>query len=422
MSSPVTPRLVEAFDRRVLAFQTPNFSLYEDLDWMGRLRAIDAPVGVILHASRILEVLANDALDRVGLVVVKRTLEKVLEGLADGGHLPGRAYRLLDRLRDLGNAARHARARVGVGHAEQGFALVVRGMQWYFCEFAGGLRLNSLTAHNEPLDALLPDGLRQPLALLESAKIGEHGFLRSVGLDRPDAALLLSPVFPAILAERLLDDRRHDPADAVLSAARQHFPDDVRIRQLQGLLWSRTGRLSEACDCLGAIGRVDPVTDQETHGILAGAYKRRAEAEPERRVDWLKAAHKRYERGWRDSQRTNTYLGINTAALALRLGMAGQVEPIARRVRVLLEARREQLARSGTPERRFLNVWDQLSLAEAHLLLRSWEEAKRLYAEARERFAAQKGALGVADEQGIVDLTALGRADLAGDIFPLVVR
>jgi hypothetical protein len=62
MSAPATPRLLDALAPRVTAFQTSSISLAEDLDWLDRLRALRAPVGVIMHGSRILEVLAREAL------------------------------------------------------------------------------------------------------------------------------------------------------------------------------------------------------------------------------------------------------------------------------------------------------------------------------------------------------------------------
>ena len=62
---------------------------------------------------------------------------------------------------------------------------------------------------------------------------------------------------------------------------------------------SRTGRVEEACRLLEAIEPTDSEAAEETLGILAGAYKRRADAEPAKRDEWLKASYEKYERGWR---------------------------------------------------------------------------------------------------------------------------
>lgn len=417
MPTPATPRLVEALDRRVVAFQTPAFSLAEDLDWLDRLRALRAPVGVILHGSRILEVLARHALALGRLSVPRDGLHHCLRLLCDYQLLARPAYRLLDRLRDLGNKARHVLRKVTFADAEHGYALVLRGLHWYFCEFPRGLGLKGLGVHNQPLDALLPTELASLLALLEAADLDERTFLSSLHLERHHCPLLLSPVLAAVVVERLLDGDRAREAETVLKAVLDPFPDDVRLRQLHGLLCSRTGRLAEACTRLEAIATTDSAADEETQGILAGAYKRRAEAEPGRRREWLQACHDRYEQGWRGSQGANPYLGINAAATALWLGLSGQTAPIAQAVRDVLESRRQGLEEAGEAVRS-LNCWDQLTLAEAHLLLQQWDAARQHYHEAQQRFPRQTAALDVAREQAHEDLAALGRPDLIGTMFP----
>jgi tetratricopeptide (TPR) repeat protein len=416
--APMTASLVDAFHPDVTKFQTKGFSLAEDLDWLDRLRGLGAPVGVILHCARILEVLVFDALAKVGLTSGHDGLKDAMGQLKENAHLSKSTYRLLDPLRGLGNTARHALKRVDVHHAEQGYAIALRGMHWYFCEFPSGPGLKSLSVHNHPLDTLLPSYLAALLTQLESADLDEQGFLDRLGLDQKQSPLFLAPLFPAILAERLLDSQRTDEAQRVLTAALDRFPDEVRLRQLQGLLWSRVGELDQACDLLEAIEATDSAADEETQGILAGAYKRRAEVEPRRRDEWRKASQERYVRGWQQSRETNTYLGINAAATALWLGQPGQAARIAESIRDLLEARRLSLARMGGGTGRFLNCWDQLTLAEAYLLLGDWDAARQHYGEARERFPKQTGALDVAREQAKKDLEALGRSDLLGRVFP----
>jgi hypothetical protein len=416
MSSPTKPALLTAFDPRVTAFRTNTFALAEDLEWLDRMRELRAPVAVVLHAARILEVLSFQALALAGLAEragrEAPRLNDVLRRLADYERMPHETFLLLDRLRGLGNQARHALSMVRVADAEQGYAIALHGLNWYFCRFAEGPGLPCLCLYNQPLDALLPFDVAALLTMLESNAIPGRGFLTTLRLDRPDCPLLTSPVLAAVLIERLLDGGRTDEAQAVLTPALTRFADDVRLRQLQGLLHSRAGRLEQACSWLEAIEATDSQADEETQGILAGAYKRRA-AEPARRAEWLAACHEKYQRGWHSSRQTNAYLGVNAAATGLWLRLPGW-EQTAARVRRMLEARSAQLAQAG----RRLNCWDQLTLAEARLLLKDWDAARDAYREAAERFAGQKKALQVARDQAREDLAALGRPDLAASIVP----
>ena len=73
-------------------------------------------------------------------------------------------YRLLDRLRDLGNKARHVLQKVSIADADQGYAIVLRGLNWFFCEFPDGPKLKCLTVYNQPLDSLLPLNVASLLA------------------------------------------------------------------------------------------------------------------------------------------------------------------------------------------------------------------------------------------------------------------
>ena len=424
MSVASTSLLINAFDARVTAFHTAAFTLAEDLEWLDQLRNLRAPVAVILHCTRILEVLTRQALVQSGLESGRNSnlyapgLNEVLRQLMHYDRLSVETYRFLDRLRDLGNKARHVLCKVSVADAEQGYAIALRAIHWYFCEFPGGLALKCLCVHNQPLDALLPIEVAGLLAMLEAAELDRAGFLSTLGLERRHCPLLVSPVLAAVLIEKLLDRKRTAEAQGVLTAALERFPDDVRLRQLQGLLLSRVGRLEEACALLESMERVDSEADEETQGILAGAYKRRAEAEPARRDEWLRACHTKYLLGWRQSREANTYLGINAAATALWLGISGLTEPIARSVRNRLEARRLALARADRDRPPFLNCWDQLTLAEAHLLLQEGDAARQCYREAVERFPGQTTAIDVARQQANRNLVALGQADLIERMLP----
>src|SRR5262249_33980333 len=152
---PSTSSLLTAFDRRVVAFRTRTFALAEDLQWLDRMREVRDPVAVILHSARILEVLAFQALHDARLPS-RGGGGEALRRLADHERLPRQSYLLLDRLRDLGNKARHVLSKLSVADAEQGFALALHVVNWYFCRFPEGPKLPILCDFTSPMEGLLP--------------------------------------------------------------------------------------------------------------------------------------------------------------------------------------------------------------------------------------------------------------------------
>jgi hypothetical protein len=59
MSNAERARLLEICEPQVIGFRLGDYALRHDLDWLDRLRSQGAVEGVILHASRVLEVLAK---------------------------------------------------------------------------------------------------------------------------------------------------------------------------------------------------------------------------------------------------------------------------------------------------------------------------------------------------------------------------
>ena len=320
MSASPTPRLTDAFDARVTAFRTDVFSMAEDLDWLDRLRIDQAPVGVILHGTRILEVLTRKALALAGFAAPRE---------ADSRHAsicwsrtissPARSATPSTRSAPWATRPATSSTRSASRTPSKGaYAILLRGMHWYFgVEFKKGPRP---ALHRRPQQtARRPAALQARLPYRHAGqRRRQDGRLpRSAPPQRPRlAAAAVSTFCPPPSSSRLLDGGHRDEARAVLTAALGQFPDEVRLRQLQGLLWSRSGRLEEACAWLEAIETTDSEADEETQGILAGAYKRRGDADPARAAQWRQASHLGYERGWQRSQGSNTYLGINAAATA----------------------------------------------------------------------------------------------------------
>jgi hypothetical protein len=412
MSAPARPPLLEVFHPRVRAFRAADYALESDLGWLDRLRALGAAEGIVLYCVRILEVLAREAV--AALFVPGERLADNLNLLHDYDWLPGAALRPLHRLRALGNDARHALRPLSRHDAELGYGIVLRALHWYFCEFRHGPRLRTLTVHNGPLETLLPASVADLLERLD-AQLDEAAFLDSLRLDQPDPEVLLSPLVPALLVETLLGRSRLDEARRVLRAALDRFGSDPRLRQLQGLYLSRSGDLAQARACLEAIPTTGTPADEETLGILAGVVKRQWQARPKDRAT-LTRCQQLYRQGWERSQARNPYLGINAATTALWNRQPGVARALAEQVRALLEGRQRCLAQGE--DARGLSYWDEVTLAEACLLLDDREQARRHYRAACTRHAAQVDNIRVSREQARAILQALGRPEEVGELLP----
>ncbi len=126
-------------------FQCGDYALAHDLRWLDALRPLAAVAGVILHASRILEVLA-----RLGVGQTAQRDNNLYENLNqlqyDHG-MPRPLSRCLHQLRQLGNDARHVVRPLNVADAEFAFYAVIHWLGWYFRDFRHGPRrlCNSMT-------------------------------------------------------------------------------------------------------------------------------------------------------------------------------------------------------------------------------------------------------------------------------------
>jgi tetratricopeptide (TPR) repeat protein len=204
-----------------------------------------------------------------------------------------------------------------------------------------------------------------------------------------DSRFHRTAVFPAILAEIRLSRGEHGEAFGVLSAGLSRFPDDLRLRQLMGLYWSRQGQLEKALHWLEPLAtRFD--ADDETAGMTAGVYKRKWQADKANRND-LEKAYRAYRDAWKKSNKKNTYLGINSATTALWLGRADEARRVATEVEELLRDRLTALPRDLMDPGLALSFWDQVTLAEAHALQGAWDAAERTWREALARHPERSG-------------------------------
>jgi tetratricopeptide (TPR) repeat protein len=377
-------RLVPA----VAEYATEQFHLQEDLERLDKVRRVDAPEAVILYCARILEALAAAALRTLKLEPSPNVFAN-LDALQQYNLLPTATRHWAHALRRAGNLVRHIRSRVRPGDAELAVLFVERWLDWFFRSFRYGHQLPSLTRDGEPLGLSASASLRALLGALEDLDRNLPTVLQHVqaGLS---GDLLQTPALPAALAEMLLDSGRYADARTVLAAALKVFPDDLRLRLFLGLYWSRTGNLEESLHWLEPLYEQHKDDDQAT-GITAGVYKRRWLQDPSNR-EWLEKSQRAYRQGWERSRKMNAYLGINAATTTLWLGRPDESRQVAEEVRKLLRARIAALLERLTDPDLQLIYWDQVTLAEAELLLGELESAQRRYRAAFATHAEQQRA------------------------------
>lgn len=416
-----TRSLLEALDPAVTAFRCEDsgFILRDDLDRLDRVRNAGAAEAVVFYCSRILEVMARHLL---------RPFYRPSEQMAQNLNLlhryctlPLPIKRWLDRLRELGNDARHVGRLLTKDDADLAFVILLRWLHWYFCEYPWGDFRSAFTVHNQSLETLLPDKISRLIDRLERPE-GVDELLTSLRPEERDNLVLLTPVIPAVLVEILLGRGKLEEASQVLRSARKRFDRDLRLRQLEALYWSRrgstegvVGHLHQARQALEMLRPGGSPADEETHGILGGVYKRLSELDAAEN-SWLRRCHEEYRRGWELSQHSNIYLGINAASTAVWLGEKEAANRLAAEVKQNLDALREALrTKEGGP--RTLTYWDQVTLAEACLLLGDLEQSRTLYAEAFARFPEKVAEIEVTRKQARRILATLGQSNQSADLL-----
>jgi hypothetical protein len=374
---------LERLDPAVAGYQTEKFRLRCDLDHLGKVHQVGAPEAAILYCARILDALAAAALKAVRLEPSANVFSN-LGTLQQYNLMPTATRYWAHALRRAGNQARHIHRNVRPGDAELAVLFAERWLEWFFRTFPYGHRLPSLTRDGQPLGLCARASLRVLLEALEGLDPDYLAILRDS--ETQPGELLWTPTLPALLGEMLLDRGHYPDAFTVLDGAGKEFPEDLRLRQLLGLYWSRTGNLEKARECL------EPLYDQykdddETAGITAGVYKR-LWLKDRANWEWLERSQRIYRQGWKRSRQSNTYLGINAATTALLLGRVAEARQIAGDIRRLLSSRAALLAGQGGGPHVLFSYWDQITLAEAELVLGELAIARRMY---RAAFAQHAG-------------------------------
>lgn len=334
-------------------FATPTFSLRDDVDALRRVLEVGAHEAALFYCGRIVETTASAVLERAGCRPTSNLLAN-LDTLLVLTLLPRPMAYWAHAVRRIGNDARHVRRRVAAADAEVAVVLLERWLAW--CHGTLG------EAGASEDDATTSGALAGVVRELERADLDAA---RVVALVAGADVTVAASTLPAVAAEMLIDRRRYDEAARVLDLARERFPSDLRLRQLAALRWSRLGEAARAIELLEPL-RHDG--DEETAGILGGAYKRQwLDDRSDGRL--LALAERRYRDGWERSRNSSPYLGINAATLALVQGRPDDAREIAATVRALLERRHADIVRVRKDPHSHLDAWDEGTLGEAALVL-----------------------------------------------------
>ena len=192
------------------------------------------------------------------------------------------------------------------------------------------------------------------------------------------------PAFFRCLGERILAQGEPLLAYDVVSAGLKIWPDDLRLRQLQGLALSRSGATERANAILEALRREDE-NQEETLGMLGRTYKDLAAnaATSKQRKQFLKSAARIYGEAYQTSG--GYWSGINAATMTLLIGESDRACEIAIKVR-------KQCLKDVEDSRGDL-YWEFAALGEASLVCRELKQAGEWYARAAEKGSGRYGDL-----------------------------
>jgi tetratricopeptide (TPR) repeat protein len=396
----VETSLQGALDRlvpEVREYATDQFVLRDDLRHLDAVYRAGAPEAVIFYCGRILEALAGAALQRIGLPPGSNVFAN-LQALEHLNRVGTATQHWAHALRRLGNLVRHIHGRVGPEDGALSLLFAEHWIDWFFREFSHGYRLPSVTGDREPFARGVAEEWRPLLRSLE--RLSASGAHPAAALPHAEAerhpAFRTKPVFPAVLAEILLGRGAYEEAFRVLHSGMAQFPDDLRLGQLLGLYWSRTNQLEKATAWLAPL-YARHREDDETAGITAGVYKRQWLAD--RSGATLERSHRAYRDAWRASGRKNAYLGINAATTALWLDRREEARRLATAVAEVLHRRAAALPKDLNDPRGSIGFWDQVTLAEAQLILGDATAARETYRTALTLNADRRGDIEVSRRQ-----------------------
>jgi class 3 adenylate cyclase/tetratricopeptide (TPR) repeat protein len=208
--------------------------------------------------------------------------------------------------------------------------------------------------------------------ILESIRVAPLAELMAIWRARDSAQWSEWPRIYRAIAERVLHQGEPLLAYDIIREALNNWPNDVRLRQLQGLSLARSGASERANVVLESL-REEGETDVETLGMLGRTYKDLATvANPPQREKLLRRAAEIYGEAYKTSG--GYWTGINAATMNLLIGEKDLACRIAEDVRVqCLEEVRDPRGDS---------YWELAALGEAALICRDLPEAEKWYSRA----------------------------------------
>ncbi len=360
-------QLVNLNKGKVTAMDTDTFCLEDDLQQIRKIIDVDATEAIVFYAGRILEATSNFCVKQIDQ-------ESVSNVFANIEYINN--YQLLDHmtrywahaLRRLSNQYRHMLKPTKKIDGSIAVILLEAWLDWLI--------------NKSPLI----NGVNQSIDLIQSIQneLNNQFHLINQWIEHKNiyefsqqeaTALLEQPVFASIIIEELINKKEMPKASSSLTIALQKNPNDLRLKQLEGLLLSRIDRLEEAEKTLISLLKQTP-NDDETIGILAGVIKKIWQNGDDTCFSrWGQL----YLKGWELSKQKNTYLGINAAGYCLWNDRVEQSQEIANHIIDAYNQRKTVLQDVFDYQITEMDYWDQATLAEAYLLAGNTQQAQENY-------------------------------------------
>lgn len=218
------------------------------------------------------------------------------------------------------------------------------------------------------------DELTAALATLASPDPADLPWLLQLWRGREPERWSRDVTLYRLLAQRMLGLGEPLLAYDVIAEGAQHWPTDVRMRQLGALALARSGAIERAQAVLQPLydeGRAD----EETVGLLARTHKDLwvRESDPTRQQAHLRAAAELYAEAY--ARYGGYWTGINAATMAVVQGERDRATGLAARVQDQCKVALDRLAGAD-------RYWPLASLGEAALVRARWQEADDWYRQA----------------------------------------
>ena len=346
-----------------------NFSLKADLEQLRKVSEVNATEAMVFYSGRVLEATSNFCVEQLG-EKSKSNVFANIEYINDFNLLDETTHQWAHALRRLANQFRHILKPTEENDGAISVILMDMWLEW-------------LTTRSHLLNdtsEILHSTSTQQYAINEQFNcIGEWLVHKDISqIDESSTQeLYQQPVFASVICEELINQKDFEHADNLLKTALESHPNDLRLKQLQGLYLSRTGKLNEAEILLRKLLKQFP-SDDETIGILAGVVKKLWQ---DGNKDKLSQWGRLYIKGWQQSKQRNTYLGINAATYSLWSGDQNASQTIASEIIYTYAERKKILKQRLNVNTNQMDYWDHATLAESYFLAGMIEQAEESYHE-----------------------------------------